>query len=1006
MEIDCMYKMVNDLLNSNKEIRESAEGLLQRLREECPHKLIINFIVLIKEDTGDNMKSLAAVLLKQVIPQRWSVIDNNSKVIIKKLLLELLTMVPDWSLIKKICDIVADLAITIFRAEVRENWINFISFIFHSLASSNNYQVFAGFKILTSLLPFYSDDFSNYHELLYQSFSKHIENPEKEVAAGAVQALTSLISVINTPETMYFTELLRPLLKSVLSLSSCSSNLAEESIKNLRDLAETEPFYFKSQLAWCFASGQTLCKQSVMIGCKYIFLEFLVVLLEKHKASLWTKKEILSQTCELLKSNIRESMHMFEDSIEINYESLFQQLLRRIIDAIGESITDYLLKSSILALSNNEWEVQYISLSTLIQIIPEIYTTDHLNILFSAMHTFIVSPHQKMRKACCNAIICLCVAFPKDFQRRFYQGILPLITQGLCDQSPDVINESCKACKLFIEDCEGQIVRKYIGDCAQILIKLLNENKTSCKALELIQSFAYICKSSMKSLFPELFVSIQIVMQRTHNNEIITAAIDCLLALRKTVKMSEFLVYLPNYLAILQTTSETSRSTNFDNLHILNAWKLLSQYLRSELTPYLSEIIPLLLQGITKSDSSELDEYLEALLSIIESTNGGYLLYIDRTSELVLPLLHPGVSESTRVLASNICGGLVSAIRDSGNKDYCAAIVIYARTFLSAIWKVCSQETDLQTLVEMLGSVRVLIEGPGYEFLTDTEVSGMGEIVLKLLQDQASLSAGSEELILQQDYLKKTVADILSALFKSHKGLSMGILEYVYSNIIGKFLNSSSNDTDRIFALIIITDIIDCVGQILHPSKLKELAEVLIYYAGHSNEKIRYVAVGGIIAICTKINNENFGLLLESILTVLDKCINSFDDRKKSVKKVREFAVIAVGKLVKFQWKNLMLEVVLPWWVNYLPVEIHKEQAKETHDFLADLVINEANFMAESVVVVNLFVGIAFTEYCSDTTLPKITKVLEMYVEAKNQQSLMSCLSPGNRNKVSRLILS
>ena len=731
-----------------------------------------------------------------------------------------------------------------------------------------------------------------------------------------------------------------------------------------------------------------------------------MVLLEKHNTSLWTKKDLLIQTCELLKNSIRESMHEFEDSTEINYESLFQLLLRRVIDAIGESVVDYLLKTSILSLSNSEWELQYLALTTLIQIIPEVYSTDHLNLLFSAMQTFIISPHQRMRWACCTAISSLCLSFPKDFQRRFYQGVLPLISQGLCDQSHEVANECCRACKLFIDDCDRQIVRTYMGECARSLIRLLNEEETSLKALELLQTFAYICKSSMRSLFPELFVSIQIVMQRTHCNEITAAAIDCLLALRKTVKMREFLVYLPNYLAILQSTSETSGSSNLDNTHVLNAWKLLSQYLKSEFTPYLSEIIPLLLQGVTRAEVPELDEYLEALLSIIESTSGGYLVYVDRTSALVLPLLQSGVPESTRALASNLCGALVTAIRDSGNKEYFAAIVIYARTFLSAIWKVCSQESDLQTLIEMLGSVRVLIEAPGYEFLTDAEVSGMGEIVLKLLQDQASLSAGTEELVLQQDYLKKTVSEILTALFKSHRGTSVGILEYVYSNIIGKFLNTGSNDTDRVFALIVITDIIDCVGHILHHTKIRELAEVLIYYAGHSNEKIRYVAVGGIMAICTKIPSEDFGPLLEGILTVLDKCINSFEDRKKAARKVREFAIIAVGKLVKFQWNSLKLEVVLPWWVNYLPVEIHKELAEEVHDFLADLVINEAAFMAESTVLINLLVGIAFTEYCAETTLPKITKILEMYVEAKDQQSLIECLSPANRNKVSRLILS
>ena len=158
----------------------------------------------------------------------------------------------------------------------------------------------------------------------------------------------------------------------------------------------------------------------------------------------------------------------------------------------------------------------------------------------------------------------------------------------------------------------------------------------------------------------------------------------------------------------------------------------------------------------------------------------------------------------------------------------------------------------------------------------------------------------------QQDYLKTTISDILSALFKSHKGSSIGILDYVYINVIGKFLSPDNSDNDKVFALIVITDIIDCVGNILDPIKLKELSDVLNHYALDPIEKIRNTAILGISTMVSKQSNENSLLFIETFLATLDKSINSYNQKKKSTQKIREFAIITVGKLIKYQRNYLV----------------------------------------------------------------------------------------------------
>ena len=121
-------------------------------------------------------------------------------------------------------------------------------YIISSLSSSNNFHIFSGYKILAALFPFYSEDFSNYKEIIFQTYIKNLENSDLEVRAIEIHCFTVLISVINLPETMYFAQLLQPILKSIIYLLSNPGSYGEESLRSLCELADTEPMYFKSGL--------------------------------------------------------------------------------------------------------------------------------------------------------------------------------------------------------------------------------------------------------------------------------------------------------------------------------------------------------------------------------------------------------------------------------------------------------------------------------------------------------------------------------------------------------------------------------------------------------------------------------------------------------------------------------------------------------------------------------------------------------------------------------------
>ena len=202
------------------------------------------------------------------------------------------------------------------------------------------------------MFPYFANEFLNYRQELYESFSKHLENPEAEVRSASIQAFTLLISVINTPKTMYFIELLKPLLKAVLSLSF-NLYLLEEGLKSLRDLAETEPIYFRPRLFFCFSFTDILCKQDLQIRVKYLCLEFLTVLVERHSQLICDNKNAIPGICELFSIGIKETINCIDEDIEIDYKELILSLFKRIVDVIDEPMVDYILKNSEIILSTN-----------------------------------------------------------------------------------------------------------------------------------------------------------------------------------------------------------------------------------------------------------------------------------------------------------------------------------------------------------------------------------------------------------------------------------------------------------------------------------------------------------------------------------------------------------------------------------------------------------------------------------------------------------------------------
>mmetsp|Transcript_23584 Transcript_23584/g.3905 ORF Transcript_23584/g.3905 Transcript_23584/m.3905 type:complete len:99 (-) Transcript_23584:632-928(-) len=64
----------------------------------------------------------------------------------------------------------------------------------------------------------------------------------------------------------------------------------------------------------------------------------------------------------------------------------------------------------------------------------------------------------------------------------------------------------------------------------------------------------------------------------------------------------------------------------------------------------------------------------------------------------------------------------------------------------------------------------------------------------------------------EEDWLHTAISEVLGSLFKTHTEHSLNIVNFMYTNVLSKFLTDQSSKEDIKFAIFVIDDIIEFIG--------------------------------------------------------------------------------------------------------------------------------------------------------------------------------------------------
>ena len=1056
-QVQGVLAMLSAVLAPDNTVRKQQEALLLALRKDHPNEFVVSLLKILFQSQDESIKVLASVLLRQIFSslhpslQTWSVLTPETQSLVTTSLLSILEKETSWVLAKRLGETISELAVLLLAGDTPTGWPGLLTFLVNSF-NANAKQAAASMHIMGGLCTFFHQELLEQREALAKVCVNGLESPELTLKISTIEFLTNFLGILEKSEMTAFLEVLPFYLRAVVSIIGQSEKDGEEALKNLRDLAETEEFYFKGKLNLAWELVQYVCALNTdNLGIKNLALDFIVSLAGKLDEEF--KKN--QQLCEALCAQIFKVMvsieqdvestwatppEGFEDNedetIEIDYAKLGRKQISRMVEGLGE---DFILPTVLnnihqaLTAQSDDWRIRYAALMAISELGQFIEEQNKIAELVPILITHAAAAHPKIRYAAIHCIGQLSEDYEEKFTEAHNSALIPVLITGLNDSVPRVKAEAANSLSLFSENCGSTVAISFLPSVMPALVSAISTSNCSLvleNVLECLTSISEVSKESFGAYYTQLmpfFLNIINNSTSEAHKKLRGRAIEAMSTICTCVGQQIFNQHCEQIVNILQHIQNTQLTEN-DSLraYVLSAWQRLAASLGGEFAKYVGGILPGLLAAITSevsvsisskpeevldlaammnenpnkvsvttADLEEKDVALQALLTIIDVLKAGYAPFVEKTAEIILPLIGYTANPGIREVSATILSSLVMAVKEAGHNA-----VPFARQFLGSLWTTTLDELDRDGQTAKLDSIKTIIETVKEPFMSPEEVNQSGENLIKILEnslahrkrmeDAKALGEDSEsedELITEinkkeEDTLHTAISEVLGALFKTHKEHSLTIVNFLYSNVLSKFLTPTSSAEDHKFAIFVIDDVIEFLGEAMAGDKWNALAEALFIYSVDLDDAVRQAAVYGVGVLATHTSVEKFNPWASKVLQILDQSMHvPVQKSKKSHAHAKDNAVSSLGKVIKFQSVNIDLSVVVPAFVGVLPLRHDKVEARTMHDLLADLALSHSTLVFGAnyerlAHLVNVFSNILETKLCDAATVPKIKQIV------------------------------
>jgi len=494
---------------------------------------------------------------------------------------------------------------------------------------------------------------------------------------------------------------------------------------------------------------------------------------------------------------------------------------------------------------------------------------------------------------------------------------------------------------------------------------------------------------------------------------------------------------------------------------LLAAWKRICQLLKGRFAPYLESIVPSIFgmmdsiiaeekakkkrtadnelndikealgmddvpveqEGGNKlfyttntSETQEIMVGIDMMCTFLKFLGKDYIPYVQRTSELLVFLINNSSNDEVRFAAAQTLPEIVKVLKCSDEPDRDSLVAITTKTYVNLLWMSQAEEFEAVNIGKFIHGMKETIMAGG-RYMSQEELTIFSEKVIEALQRSDNRKLDNQRELAQngEDYdedeadilteenkneeeLQCALADLMGALFQSHKELTYPLVQFAQKQLLPKVFGPGVSSIMNRFGLFLIDNMIEYLGLEYIPEEWPTLVKALIEYCPNKHSDLRQAATYGIGVLAEKATGEQFSQVSDYCLKALIGSIElkkRDNEDKQDYYHARDNAVSALGKIIKCQYGAINLKETVERWLGYLPLRHDRAEAKFMHELLVDIILeSDANLVlgekGENLPrVMQIFGEVVDTKLVSETFKEKMKKVVQLLMNNESSRPML-----------------
>ncbi|MBA0747815.1 hypothetical protein Gogos_004697 [Gossypium gossypioides] len=1020
--------LVSHLMSSSNEQRSHAEALFNLCKQSDPDALCLRLAHLLQVCIQPEIRAMAAILLRKLLTRDdsyiWPRLNISTQSSLKSVLLSQIQVETTKNLSKKLCDTVAELASSILP---ENGWPELLPFMFQCVSSDSPKLQESAFLIFAQLSQYIGDVLTPFIKDLHTVFLRCLsESSNADVKIAALNAVINFIQCLTSSSDRDRFQDLLPAMMRILTeaLNNGNEATAQEALELLIELAGTEPRFLRRQLVDVVGSMLQIAEaESLEEGTRHLAIEFVVTLAEARERAPGMMRKLPQFISRLFAILMRMLLDIEDDAAwhtaesededagETSNYSVGQECLDRVAISLGGNTIVPVASEQLPAyLAASEWQKHHAALIALAQIAEgcaKVMIKNLEQVVSMVLNSFHDS-HPRVRWAAINAIGQLSTDLGPDLQNQYHQRVLPALAGAMDDfQNPRVQAHAASAVLNFSENCTPEILTPYLDGIVSKLLVLLQNGKQMVQegALTALASVADSSQEHFQKYYDAVMPYLKAILVNAtdKSNRMLRAkSLECISLVGMAVGKEKFRADAKQVMEVLMSLQGSQMETDDPTTsYMLQAWARLCKCLGQDFLPYMSVVMPPLLQSaqlkpdvtITSADSdndiedsddeskiilllhsmetitlgdkrigiktSVLEEKATAcnmLCCYADELKEGFFPWIDQVAPTLVPLLKFYFHEEVRKAAVSAMPELLRSAKlavekgmaQGRNETYVKQLSDY---IIPALVEALHKEPDTEICASMLDALNecIQISGP---LLDESQVRSIVDEIKQVITASASrkreraerakaedFDAEEGELIKEENEQEEEVFDQVGEILGTLvKTFKASFLPFF--DELSSYLTPMWGKDKTAEERRIAICIFDDVAEQCREAAIKYYDTYLPFILEACNDEnpdVRQAAVYG-LGVCTEFGGPVFKPLVGEALSRLNAVIRHPNALQPENVMAYDNAVSALGKICLFHRDSIDAAQIVPAWLNCLPIKGDLIEAKVVHEQLCSMV--------------------------------------------------------------------